>query len=85
MPKLKSTKLIPQPARTRKAIAEPVREPSHAPPFEATEQSFKLGDPGAPPDELREELGESFVKTVTSGEQVVVGDNDREISGLKPD
>jgi hypothetical protein len=85
MRKLKATKSKPQRSRTRQAIAEPLRAPSHTPPFELTEQSFQLGEVGAPRDELREDLGESFVKTVTSGEQVVVGDNDREISGLRPD
>ncbi len=43
-------------------------DPSRLPPFELTEQSFRLGEKGEK-DDLREELGEAFVQSITSGSQ----------------
>jgi len=42
--------------------------PERLPPFELTEQSFRLGEPGEK-DDLREELGEAYVQSMTSGSQ----------------
>jgi hypothetical protein len=68
----------PPQARTLEALAEPQRPASHEPPFEQTEQSFKLGSKGEKIDDLGEELGEAFVQSATSGAQAAEEFRDEE-------
>jgi hypothetical protein len=65
--------------RAKRPLPDPVPAKVELPPFELTEQSFRLGD-GEERDDLREELGEAFVQTITSGQQAAEDIRDQTVT-----